>query len=89
MTQNAIRILLVDDESAIRRALRPPLIELGFQVADVSRGEEALQTLRSGAFDVVLLDVNMPGMFTSSNTTSKAPERSVCNASSPRETSAT
>jgi PleD family two-component response regulator len=40
--QNAIRILLVDDESAIRRALRPPLIELGFQVADVSRGEEAL-----------------------------------------------
>ena len=62
MTQNAIRILLVDDESAIRRALRPPLIELGFQVADVSRGEEALQTLRSGAFDVVLLDVNMPGI---------------------------
>ena len=62
MKQNAIRILLVDDESAIRRALRPPLIELGFQVADVSRGEEALQTLRSGAFDVVLLDVNMPGI---------------------------
>jgi two-component system KDP operon response regulator KdpE len=62
MKQNAIRILLVDDESAIRRALRPPLIELGFQVADVSRGEEALQTLRAGAFDVVLLDVNMPGI---------------------------
>jgi two-component system KDP operon response regulator KdpE len=62
MKQNIIRILLVDDESAIRRALRPPLIELGFQVADVSRGEEALQTLRAGAFDVVLLDVNMPGI---------------------------
>jgi two-component system KDP operon response regulator KdpE len=62
MKQNAIRILLVDDESAIRRALRPPLLELGFQVVEASRGEEALQMLRSGAFDVVLLDVNMPGI---------------------------
>jgi two-component system KDP operon response regulator KdpE len=62
MTQTPIRILVVDDESAIRRALRPPLIELGFQVIDVSRGEEALQMLRSGGVDVVLLDVNMPGI---------------------------
>jgi two-component system KDP operon response regulator KdpE len=62
MMQTAIRILLVDDESAIRRALRPPLVELGFQVVDVSRGEEALQMLRAGGFDVVLLDVNMPGI---------------------------
>ena len=62
MMQTPIRILVVDDESAIRRALRPPLIELGFQVVDVSRGEEALQMLRAGGFDVVLLDVNMPGI---------------------------
>jgi len=62
MTQTSIRILLVDDESAIRRALRPPLVELGFQVLDVSRGEEALQMLRASSFDVVLLDVNMPGI---------------------------
>ena len=62
MTQTPIRILVVDDESAIRRALRPPLVELGFQVVDVSRGEEALQMLRAGGFDVVLLDVNMPGI---------------------------
>jgi len=62
MNQPVIRILVVDDESAIRRALRPPLLELGFQVVDASRGEEALQMLRAGAFDVVLLDVNMPGI---------------------------
>ncbi|MGD0831897.1 MAG: response regulator transcription factor [Terracidiphilus sp.] len=62
MKQTVLRILLVDDESAIRRALRPPLAELGFQVVEASRGEEALQMLRSGAFDVVLLDVNMPGI---------------------------
>ena len=61
-SQPAIRILVVDDESAIRRALRPPLAELGFQVAEASRGEEALQLLRAGTYDVVLLDVNMPGI---------------------------
>ena len=62
MNQPAIRILVVDDEPAIRRALRPPLVELGFQITETSRGEEALQTLRGGVFDVVLLDVNMPGI---------------------------
>jgi two-component system KDP operon response regulator KdpE len=62
MMQAAIRILLVDDESAIRRALRPPLVELGFIVVEASRGEDALQMLRGGGFDVVLLDVNMPGI---------------------------
>jgi two-component system KDP operon response regulator KdpE len=62
MNQQALRILVVDDESAIRRALRPPLVELGFQVAEASRGEEALQMLRTTTYDAVLLDVNMPGV---------------------------
>jgi two-component system, OmpR family, KDP operon response regulator KdpE len=62
MNQSSIRVLVVDDEPAIRRALRPPLLELGFQVAEASRGEEALQALRAGAYDAVLLDVNMPGI---------------------------
>jgi two-component system KDP operon response regulator KdpE len=62
MSQTGIRILVVDDESAIRRALRPPLLDLGFQVVEASRGEEALHQLRAGAFDIVLLDVNMPGI---------------------------
>jgi two-component system KDP operon response regulator KdpE len=62
MNAQAIRILVVDDESAIRRALRPPLAELGFQVAEASRGEEALQLLRNSTFDAVLLDVSMPGI---------------------------
>jgi two-component system KDP operon response regulator KdpE len=62
MKPPGLRILLVDDESAIRRALRPPLLELGFQVVEASRGEEALLQLRAGNFDVVLLDINMPGI---------------------------
>jgi len=56
------RILLVDDESAIRRALRPVLVELGFEVVEASRGEEAIHLMRVGGFDAVLLDINMPGI---------------------------
>jgi two-component system KDP operon response regulator KdpE len=62
MNQSTIRILAVDDEPAIRRALRAPLLELGFQFTEASRGEEALQLLHSATFDAVLLDINMPGI---------------------------
>ena len=58
----AIRVLLVDDEPAIRRALRAPLDELGFVTVEASRGEEALQIVRAQPFDAVLLDVRMPGL---------------------------
>ena len=54
MNQPAIRVLLVDDESAIRRALRPPLIELGFQVSDAVRGEEALHAMGAAYIDELL-----------------------------------
>jgi len=58
----ALRVLLVDDEPAIRRALRAPLSEMGFIPTEASRGEEAIQLAQSQTFDVVLLDMNMPGM---------------------------
>jgi len=61
-SEKSIRVLLVDDEPAIRRSLRLPLQELGFQVMEASRGEEALHLLRADSFDVVLLDINMPGI---------------------------
>ncbi len=60
--QTALRVLIVDDEPAIRRALRPPLTEMGLEVFEASRGEIALDMLRAESFDVVLLDVNMPGI---------------------------
>jgi len=62
MTLPVIRVLVVDDEPAIRRALHPPLTAMGFDVIEVSRGEKALQVLRTENFDCVLLDVNMPGI---------------------------
>ncbi len=62
MSASPIRVLLVDDEVAIRRALRTPLNELGFETAEASRGEEALLLVRSETFHVVLLDIQMPGI---------------------------
>jgi two-component system KDP operon response regulator KdpE len=62
MNDAPIRVLLIDDEAAIRRALRTALNELGFQVAEMSRGEDALVAVRNGTYDVVLLDVQMPGI---------------------------
>ena len=61
-SSTAGRILLVDDESSIRRALKPVLVELGFEVVEASRGEEAIHLMRAGGFDAVLLDINMPGI---------------------------
>jgi two-component system KDP operon response regulator KdpE len=61
-TATPIRVLVVDDEPAIRRALRASLTELGFVVEEVSRGEDAIQLVQAKSFDVVLLDINMPGL---------------------------
>lgn len=59
---SAGRILVVDDDPQIRRAMRATLTARGYEVADARTGEEALDALRSGTYDLVLLDMNMPGM---------------------------
>jgi two-component system KDP operon response regulator KdpE len=55
-------ILVVDDDSSTRQALRVTLSGMGFTVVEAARGEEALTLVRSSWFDAVLLDVDMPGM---------------------------
>ena len=61
-SEKTIRVLVVDDEPAIRRALRTPLLELGIQTVEASNGEQALHLARAESFDAVLLDINMPGI---------------------------
>jgi two-component system KDP operon response regulator KdpE len=56
------RILVVDDDPQIRRVLKVALSGQGFEVDDAKDGETALQKLRQLRFDLVLLDINMPGM---------------------------
>jgi two-component system KDP operon response regulator KdpE len=55
-------ILIVDDDASVRRALHTTLQTLGFSTSEASGGEEALELARTAPYDVVLLDVNMPGM---------------------------
>jgi two-component system, OmpR family, KDP operon response regulator KdpE len=56
------RILVVDDEPQIRRVMRSALTAEGYMVQDAKTGEAALEELRKERYDLVLLDVNMPGM---------------------------
>ena len=56
------RILVVDDDPQIRRVMRVTLSGHGYEVDDAVTGEAALDALREQAFDLVLLDMNMPGM---------------------------
>jgi len=56
------RILVVDDESQIRRIMRMSLIGAGYEVDDAKSGEEGLEKIREFRPDLVLLDMNMPGM---------------------------
>lgn len=56
------RILVVDDDPQIRRVMRTTLTARGYEVGDARSGEEALERLRSETYDLVLLDMNMPGM---------------------------
>jgi two-component system KDP operon response regulator KdpE len=59
---SAARILVVDDDPQIRRVLKVTLSGQGFEVDDAKNGEAALDKLREARFDLVLLDINMPGM---------------------------
>jgi two-component system KDP operon response regulator KdpE len=56
------RILIVDDEPQIRRIMRTTLIGEGYEVDDARTGEQALEKVREFRPDLVLLDMNMPGM---------------------------
>ncbi|MBV8907334.1 MAG: sigma-54-dependent Fis family transcriptional regulator, partial [Acidobacteriia bacterium] len=59
----ARRILVVDDEPEIRNSLRGVLEDEGYVAEGIESGEACLEALRNGyAFEVVLLDIWMPGM---------------------------
>ncbi len=56
------KILVVDDERAIRRALTEVLEFEKYKVEEAGNGIEALAKVKKGAFDVILLDIKMPQM---------------------------
>lgn len=57
-----IRVLVVDDHTVVAEALRTSVEREGFDVRAVTSGEEALTAVADAPPDVVLMDVNMPGI---------------------------
>jgi two-component system response regulator MprA len=56
----SVRVLVADDEGAVRQALRRALVLEGYDVELATNGQEALETVSSGRADLVVLDVLMP-----------------------------
>jgi DNA-binding NtrC family response regulator len=56
------RILVVDDEAAMRESLKDWLMEDGYEVSVAASGEEAVSMAQNRGWEVILLDLKMPGM---------------------------
>ena len=61
-TCKPIKVLVADDEPAMRRGIRTSLTAHGYAVDEAGTGEDAVRATREGPVDLVLLDVNMPGI---------------------------
>jgi two-component system KDP operon response regulator KdpE len=55
-------VLVVDDEPPLRRVLQTSLTARGFTVEEAGSAERALELVGQRPFDLILLDMNMPGM---------------------------
>jgi len=62
MSEGGPRVLVVDDEPAIRRFLRVSLEAHGYTLHEASTGEEALQIIPACRPDLIILDMGLPGM---------------------------
>ena len=60
--QETARVLVVEDNATNQRVARAILSKLGYQADVVGSGEEALEKLRKGSYDIVLMDCEMPNM---------------------------
>ena len=56
------RLLMVEDNAEVRRAYRESLIVLGYEVREARSAEEALAAVAEAPPDIVLIDINLPGM---------------------------
>ncbi|WP_143522847.1 response regulator, partial [Pseudomonas sp. 2822-15] len=54
------RILLVDDETEMRKLLQVCLASNNYELEEASNGEEALSKIKSTEYDLILLDIMMP-----------------------------
>ena len=61
MKPNEGRVLVVDDDPQIRRVMRTTLEVKGYEIDEAGSGEQALELARSAKYELILLDINLPG----------------------------
>ncbi|MFL6256606.1 MAG: sigma-54-dependent transcriptional regulator [Pyrinomonadaceae bacterium] len=57
-----IRVMVVDDDTVLRKLVSDQIARMGFDSTPAASGEEALEAIAKSDFDVVLLDIRMPGL---------------------------
>jgi DNA-binding NtrC family response regulator len=57
---NQHKVLVVDDEEALRTVLSGELVNEGYSVGNAADGDEAIAIIKQQPFDIVLLDIKMP-----------------------------
>jgi len=62
MSGEKATILIVDDEKSIREVIKRKLEEKNYKCASVSNGDEALEKLSSQSFELIFIDIRMPGI---------------------------
>jgi two-component system, OmpR family, KDP operon response regulator KdpE len=62
MRSKPAKVLVVDNDAGMRRSLRVALSAQGYSVAEARSGEEAIGEIAQQAADLILLDIEMPGM---------------------------
>jgi two-component system, OmpR family, KDP operon response regulator KdpE len=62
MSSKPVKVLIVDDDGAMRRTLRSSLAAQGYGITEARSGEDALREMGQSPIDLVLLDVEMAGM---------------------------
>lgn len=62
MNSETARVLVVDDEGAIRYSVSKTLQRVGYEVDEAASGEEALEIMAKRDYEVVLTDIRMPGL---------------------------
>ncbi len=59
---NSLRTLIVDDHLGMRTTLKDILEDYGYNVSSAASGEEAIKICEDHSFDVILMDVRLPGI---------------------------
>ena len=56
------RVLVIEDESRLRDMLQRAVRDMGFEIATVGSAEAGMRVLEQGTFDILIVDLNLPGM---------------------------